>query len=123
MHDPRKALLECWQLVRVGGHLFFIVPDEALYEQGVFPSRFNADHKATFTISKAQSWSPISINVLDLEPLYVDHETYSRKNFVASSFRRKVVVSQLGQGDRPTAARAKARKGRLRGMCASYDCQ
>ena len=66
MHDPRKALHEWWKLVRPGGHLFFIVPDEDLYEQGVFPSRFNPDHKATFTLSKAQSWSPLSLNVLDL---------------------------------------------------------
>lgn len=66
MHDPRQAILEWWQLVKPGGHLIFIVPDEDLYEQGVFPSRFNPDHKATFTISKSTSWSPVSINVLDL---------------------------------------------------------
>ena len=66
MHDPRLTLREWWQLVKPGGHLFFIVPDEDLYEQGVFPSRFNTDHKATFTISKARSWSPASHNVLDL---------------------------------------------------------
>jgi len=66
MTEPKKALSEWWQLVKPGGHLIFIVPDEDLYEQGVFPSRFNADHKATFTISKARSWSPVSINVLDL---------------------------------------------------------
>jgi SAM-dependent methyltransferase len=66
MKDPREAIQEWWKLVRPGGHLFFIVPDEDLYEQGVFPSRFNLDHKATFTISKTKSWSPVSINVLDL---------------------------------------------------------
>jgi SAM-dependent methyltransferase len=66
MHDPEKALLEWWKLVKVGGCLFFIVPDEDLYEQGIFPSRGNPDHKATFTIAKAQSWSPRSYNVLDL---------------------------------------------------------
>lgn len=66
MHHAASALHEWWQLVRPGGHLFFIVPDEDLYEQGVFPSRFNADHKATFTISKVNSWSPVSVNVLDL---------------------------------------------------------
>lgn len=66
MNDPAAALIEWWKLVRPGGHLMFIVPDEDLYEQGVFPSRFNADHKATFTISKARSWSPVSHNVLDL---------------------------------------------------------
>src|SRR5258706_4116164 len=66
MNEPKKAVLEWWQLVKPGGHLFFTMPDEDLYEQGVFPSRFNPDHKATFTISKARSWSPVSINVLDL---------------------------------------------------------
>ncbi len=66
MHDPRQAVQEWWRLVRPGGHLFFMVPDEDLYEQGVFPSRFNPDHKATFTISKRRSWSPVSVNVLDL---------------------------------------------------------
>ena len=66
MHNPQSALLEWYQLVKSGGYLFFIVPDEDLYEQGVFPSRFNSDHKATFTISKTRSWSPKSYNVFDL---------------------------------------------------------
>jgi SAM-dependent methyltransferase len=66
MHDPFAAIGEWWQLVKPGGYLFVLVPDEDLYEQGVFPSRFNPDHKATFTISKASSWSPRSVNVLDL---------------------------------------------------------
>ncbi len=66
MHRPREAVLEWWKLVKPGGHLFFLVPDEDLYEQGVFPSRFNPDHKATFTIHKEHSWSPASINVREL---------------------------------------------------------
>ena len=66
MHDPRMTILDWWKLVKPGGHLFVVVPDEDLYEQGVFPSRFNPDHKATFTISKAKSWSPKSVNVLEL---------------------------------------------------------
>jgi SAM-dependent methyltransferase len=66
MHDPKATILDWWKLVKPGGYLFVMVPDEDLYEQGVFPSRFNPDHKATFTLSKAQSWSPKSVNVLDL---------------------------------------------------------
>jgi len=66
MRDPRSAILEWWKLVKPGGYFFVVVPDEDLYEQGVFPSRFNPDHKATFTISKSKSWSPVSHNVLDL---------------------------------------------------------
>jgi hypothetical protein len=52
--------------VRPGGYLFIIVPDEDLYEQGIFPSRFNRDHRWTLRISMAQSWSPVSINLLEL---------------------------------------------------------
>lgn len=66
MHKPQEAILEWWRLVKPGGVLFFLVPDEDLYEQGVFPSRFNPDHKATFTISKRSSWSRVSINIIDL---------------------------------------------------------
>lgn len=66
MRDVPAALAGWWALVRPGGHLFLVVPDEDLYEQGVWPSRFNGDHKATFTISKARSWSPVSHNLLDL---------------------------------------------------------
>jgi SAM-dependent methyltransferase len=66
MNDPVKALQGWWALVKPGGHLILIVPDEDIYEQGVFPSRFNGDHKSTFTISKAKSWSPKSFNILDL---------------------------------------------------------
>jgi SAM-dependent methyltransferase len=66
MRNPAFTILEWWKLVKPGGYLFVVVPDEDLYEQGVFPSRFNSDHKATFTISKSQSWSPVSFNVIDL---------------------------------------------------------
>lgn len=66
MNDPEQTILDWWKLVRPGGALIVIVPDEDLYEQGHFPSIFNFDHKHTFTISKAQSWSPVSLNMLDL---------------------------------------------------------
>lgn len=66
MVDAKLALKEWWKLVKPGGYLILIVPDEDLYEQGEFPSRFNSDHKWTFTISKRSSWSPVSINLLDL---------------------------------------------------------
>jgi SAM-dependent methyltransferase len=66
MHNPRMTILDWWKLVKPGGYLFLLVPDEDLYEQGVFPSRINTDHKATFTISKAESWSTVSCNMLEL---------------------------------------------------------
>lgn len=66
MVDPRSAIRNWFSLVKPGGHLITIVPDEDLYEQGHFPSIFNTDHKSTFTISKSASWSPVSINCMEL---------------------------------------------------------
>lgn len=66
MHDPKAAIKEWYSLVKPGGHLITLVPDEDLYEQGFFPSIFNEDHKHTFTIKKDESWSPRSINVMDI---------------------------------------------------------
>ncbi|MDR5741954.1 class I SAM-dependent methyltransferase [Caballeronia sp. LZ029] len=64
--DPRVALRHWLRVLKPGGHLVITVPDEDLYEQGVWPSTFNDDHKHTFTLFKRESWSPVSINVLDL---------------------------------------------------------
>jgi SAM-dependent methyltransferase len=66
VRDPLIALRNWIRVVRPGGHLIFAVPDEDMYEQGQWPSRFNSDHKLTFTMSKRKSWSPVSVNMLSL---------------------------------------------------------
>ncbi len=66
LSDPAMALRSWFALVRPSGFLVVVVPDEDLYEQGNWPSRFNADHKWSFTIKKHASWSPRSINFIDL---------------------------------------------------------
>ena len=57
MRDPREALHHWLRVLKPAGHAVITVPDEDLYEQGVFPSTFNTDHKWTFTMHKATSWS------------------------------------------------------------------
>ncbi len=64
--DPAEGLRNWLRVVREGGYLIITVPDEDMYEQGVFPSTFNRDHKWTFTLFKTKSWSDRSINLLDL---------------------------------------------------------
>lgn len=66
MQDPRVAMRNWLRVLKPGGHLVVIVPDEDLYEQGRFPSTFNSDHKWTFTMHKKDSWSARSINLMDL---------------------------------------------------------
>ena len=64
--DPAVGLRNWFRILKPGGHLVVIVPDEDLYEQGVFPSTYNSDHKWTFTVSKSRSWSDKSRNLVEL---------------------------------------------------------
>lgn len=64
--DPAVGLANWLRVLKPGGYMVITVPDEDLYEQGVFPSRYNGDHKSSFTILKHRSWSDRSINLVDL---------------------------------------------------------
>jgi|TARA_B100000315_G_C14369224_1_gene492161 SAM-dependent methyltransferase len=66
MQDARATINQWWKILRPGGYMIIVVPDEDLYEQQCWPSMFNSDHKHTFTISKPNSWSMVSINLKDL---------------------------------------------------------
>jgi SAM-dependent methyltransferase len=66
LRDPFVGLGNWLRIVKPGGHLIINVPEEDLYEQGTFPSTYNRDHKSTWTMCKSKSWSPKSINALDL---------------------------------------------------------
>jgi SAM-dependent methyltransferase len=48
--DPEVAFENWWDLVRPQGYLVVSVPHYILYEHRNFPSLFNHDHKATFSM-------------------------------------------------------------------------
>ena len=66
MGDVPNVLTQWWQLVKPGGVMIIVVPDEDLYEQGVWPSLFNREHAATFRFGKSKSWSPVSYDLAEL---------------------------------------------------------
>jgi len=66
MHDPQSALREWWNLLKPGGKLIVVVPEETLYEQQHWPSLFNGDHKWTFRLESGSTWSPRSLDVTSL---------------------------------------------------------
>lgn len=66
LNDPDEGLANWFRILQPGGHLVATFPDEDLYEQGTFPSTYNADHKWTFTIHKTESWSSKSKNLLEM---------------------------------------------------------
>ncbi len=64
--DPQEGLRNWLRILKPDGFMIVTVPDEDLYEQGIFPSTFNADHKWTFTTYKTSSWSKKSLNLIEL---------------------------------------------------------
>lgn len=66
LRDPVEALRNWLRVIKPGGHVIVTIPDEDMYEQGIFPSVLNTDHKWTFTIHKDASWSPRSVNLLEM---------------------------------------------------------
>jgi SAM-dependent methyltransferase len=87
LRDPREALHHWLRVLKPGGHLVVIVPDEDMYEQGVFPSTFNGDHKWTFTMHKARSWSPKSVNVMALLSAFADRAQTIKAEQLDATFR------------------------------------
>jgi hypothetical protein len=75
--DPLESLLNQWRVLRPSGYLIFQIPDEDLYEQFLYPSPFNTDHKYTWTIHKDISWSPASKNIIDLIRYLPNHKIIS----------------------------------------------
>jgi len=63
MNHPVQTLARWWKLVKVGGYMIIVVPDEDLYEQGLWPSFGSNEHKSTFRLNKPESWSPVSYDI------------------------------------------------------------
>lgn len=66
LRDPYEGLANWFRILKNGGHLVVTIPHEDLYEQGVWPSTFNPDHKRSFRVGGGQSWCKMSIDVLNL---------------------------------------------------------
>ena len=66
MTAPAIALNNWIRVCKKGGHIIITLPDEDMFEQGVWPSRYaGKDHITSWTIGKEVSWSPESHSVIE----------------------------------------------------------
>lgn len=88
--DPVEGLKNWFRIIKPGGHLIVTVPDEDMYEQGIFPSTFNDDHKTSFTVWKSKSWSKKSFNILDVISQLGAAADLQKIELLSSSFRHEL---------------------------------
>jgi SAM-dependent methyltransferase len=103
MVDVKTALKNWIRVTKKGGFLIITIPDEDLYEQQQWPSRYNADHKWTFTIGKKESWSPKSINLLELLMDFSDQVEVEKIELIRDFFRESLAAQKLDQTKTPVA--------------------
>ena len=63
--DPHLAMYNWWRILKVNGYLIVAVPDEELYEQCIWPSVLNSDHRHSFTAHKDER-PEHGLNLMDL---------------------------------------------------------
>ena len=87
MRDPHEALKNWIRICKSSGYIIITIPDEDLYEQGIFPSTFNGDHKCTFTIKKNVSWCNKSINVIDMLVKHIDMISVHKIELIDATYK------------------------------------
>ena len=102
LHDPYVGFGNWIRILKPGGHIITTVPDEDLYEKGVFPSRFNPDHKWTMTIQKKASWSEKSVNVMELLQSFGDQIKVLKIELI-EDFYRSHLKKDIDQTGTPVA--------------------
>lgn len=69
LSNPVDALGRFAKLCKKGGHIVITVPEMSLYRDIVWPSKFNPDHKVTFSFGLKRSGAPTHIYVPDFLPV------------------------------------------------------
>jgi ubiquinone/menaquinone biosynthesis C-methylase UbiE len=81
MNDCKIALENWIRVCKSGGFIIITVPEEYMYEKNYWPSKFNPDHKWSFTL-RNDSKMPKTINVLDLAKQFNNKATVEKIEYV-----------------------------------------
>jgi SAM-dependent methyltransferase len=90
MEDPTMAMNSWIAVVKPRGHIIVTVPSWELYEGMVFPSRFNPDHKSTWSMWQKDSPAPIHIHVPEWLKIFKEEAKVLRCELVDNHYDYKI---------------------------------
>lgn len=94
MADPEACLRDWLTLLKHGGHLAVLVPDIGAYERFTYPSRFNSDHKASFSMIYKGSSFPIHCHIPTLLDGFLDQCEVLLARYVERNYDWKAAGDQ-----------------------------
>lgn len=90
MIDPVKALTSWIAIVRKHGHLIVSIPSWELYEGLVFPSRFNPDHKSTWSMWMKDSPAPFHCKMPEWLDQFAETAKVLRCQLIDTNYNYKI---------------------------------
>ena len=96
LRQPKTGLTHWLRVLKPGGFIIGLVPDEFLYECGQWPSRYNSDHKNSFS---ARAFPIINssvdiINLLWRMRVDIEHFSLLTENWSKSKFGQDQTLGQ-----------------------------
>ena len=90
MDDPRAALRDWFTLLKPGGFIIQTVPDWVAYERMEWPSRFNPDHRSSWSMIYKGSIAPIHVHIPSFLAEFSDMATVVLARYVEENFDWKI---------------------------------
>lgn len=94
MHDPARALRDWFTIVKPGGYVVQTVPDWVAYEGMQWPSRYNPDHKSSWSMIYRGSIAPIHVHIPTFLKSFEDIAEVRLARFVDDNYDYRIGVSQ-----------------------------
>ena len=74
--NPIAVLKEWLRVVKVGGYVYFAVPDFTLYEKNIWPSKYNRNHQHYFTVNMVETIAKRALPNASLEFCYLEDQGF-----------------------------------------------
>lgn len=84
--NPAEAIRDWLTLIKPGGHLVALVPDVGAYERFTYPSTYNPDHKASFSMIYHGSSFPVHYHIPTLLATFDDVATVLLARYVERNY-------------------------------------